>query len=216
MNRETVSIKGTRNGLVILLDTNREFEELKKTLHNKMKSARGFFKGARFFFSGEQLKISSHQKNELENICRQYGLVPVPDDNHSLYKKNFTVATHKASSTTPHSEAGEAAFLLMKSLRSGQAVVHSNHVVIVGDVHPGAEVVSGKSIIIIGNCRGSVHAGRGGNRSASVIALTLAPTVLSIADKMLSPDLIERIPAGCTAARLSGTEIIFEKINNGR
>ncbi|MGB9826721.1 MAG: septum site-determining protein MinC, partial [Desulfofundulus sp.] len=66
MSRELVSIKGTREGLVILLDPNREFEDLKLHLKRKMESARGFFRGARFTVYGQT--ITRYQRTELEDI----------------------------------------------------------------------------------------------------------------------------------------------------
>ena len=42
MGRDTVVFKGTRNGLVIVLDPNREYEEIRNTLLKKMEAAKGF------------------------------------------------------------------------------------------------------------------------------------------------------------------------------
>ena len=48
MGREMVVFKGTRNGLVIVLDPNREYEEIRNTLLKKMESAKGFLKALSF------------------------------------------------------------------------------------------------------------------------------------------------------------------------
>ena len=56
------------------------------------------------------------------------------------------------------------------------------NVTILGDVNPGAEVVAEGDIFVFGTLRGTAHAGVGGDRSASVVALRLAPTQLRIAD----------------------------------
>ncbi|MDZ4159088.1 MAG: septum site-determining protein MinC, partial [Anaerolineaceae bacterium] len=76
---------------------------------------------------------------------------------------------------------GESAVLLQRTLRSGFKVAFQGHVVILGDVNPGAEIVAGGSVIVWGCLRGVVHAGAEGNEQAVVCALTLAPTQLRIA-----------------------------------
>ena len=56
------------------------------------------------------------------------------------------------------------------------------HVVIIGDVNPGGEVVAGGDVVVWGRLRGLVHAGATGNPEAWVCALQLAPMQLRIAD----------------------------------
>ena len=70
--------------------------------------------------------------------------------------------------------------LIRRTVRSGQAVQHPGHVVIIGDVNPGAEVIAGGDIVIWGKLRGVVHAGASGDDQAVVCALQLRPTQLRI------------------------------------
>lgn len=210
MGRDLVSIKGTRNGLVIVLDPNREFEEIKNTLLRKMESARGFFKGAKFSLFQEHRDIPVHQKNELENICRQYGLVPSTGEQAAV-RNSFAADPGRQAAALQQPMAGEPALMVRRSLRSGQRISYTGHIIVLGDVHPGAEVFSGGNVLVMGSCRGVIHAGAEGNRKAKVIALRLAPTVLSIAGRRYAPEAADQIPAGCRMARLAGQEIVFEK-----
>ncbi|MCL6560365.1 MAG: septum site-determining protein MinC [Firmicutes bacterium] len=215
MGNELVSIKGTRNGLLIVLDPNREFEEIRNTLLRKMESARGFFKGAKFSFFQGQRDIPAHQKNELENICRQFGLVPQPKEQtmaSTPLAETFRSRTHAASLCATE----ESAVLVRRSLRSGQRISHPGHIIVLGDVHPGAELVSGGNVLVMGNCRGVVHAGVEGDCSAKVIAWRLAPTVVSIAGRRFAPEQALNIPEGSRMARLSGQEVIFEPYQAGK
>lgn len=77
--------------------------------------------------------------------------------------------------------AGEEATLIPRTLRSGQTVRHPGHVVVLGDVNPGAEIIAGGNVVVWGRMRGVVHAGAAGNEQAIVCALELAPTQLRIA-----------------------------------
>ncbi len=76
---------------------------------------------------------------------------------------------------------GDDAILVQRTLRSGNSVRHPGHVVVLGDVNPGAEIIAGGHIIVWGRLRGVVHAGATGDEGAFVCALHLVPTQLRIA-----------------------------------
>ena len=223
MSSDIVSIKGTRNGLLILLDPNYEFEEIRKTLLSKLESSRGFFKDAKFTLSQGHQVIPADQKDELESICRQYGLIPNPDKDASIKTEKIAAIitdiskpAHNITHAPAKSEMGEAALMVRRSLRSGQRVVHQGHIIVLGDVHQGAEVISGGNVVVIGSCRGIVHAGAEGNKAAFVVARKLDPTTLSIAERRLSPEGSKSIPSDCQIAKLSGQNFVFEKYQPGR
>jgi septum site-determining protein MinC len=78
----------------------------------------------------------------------------------------------------------DPALFIRRTLRSGQVIRHPGHVIVLGDVNPGAEIVSGGNILVWGHLRGVVHAGAEGDERASVCALDLAPTQLRIAGRI--------------------------------
>lgn len=73
------------------------------------------------------------------------------------------------------------------TLRSGKSVEFRGHVVVVGDVNPGSEVVAKGNIIVLGRVLGFVHAGASGNEKAEIIANLLKPTQIRIADHISIP-----------------------------
>lgn len=79
------------------------------------------------------------------------------------------------------------ALMVRKTIRSGRSVWHEGHVVIIGDVNPGAEVIAAGSVVVWGRLRGLVHAGALGDVTASICALDLNPTQLRIADQIAVP-----------------------------
>jgi len=84
---------------------------------------------------------------------------------------------------------GDEAVLIHRTLRSGHRIRHPGHVVVIGDVNPGAEIVAGGNVVVWGRIRGVVHAGATGNTNAVVCALDLAPTQLRIGSQIsTSPD----------------------------
>ena len=72
--------------------------------------------------------------------------------------------------------------IIYSTLRSGQRIDSEHTVVVVGDVNPGAEIVSGGDVIVLGALRGIAHAGAydetGGGRT--IFSLCLQPTQLRI------------------------------------
>ncbi|MCL6610033.1 MAG: septum site-determining protein MinC [Peptococcaceae bacterium] len=220
MAGEAVSIKGTRRGLVILFNPDLDLEEIKSTLREKMENSGGFFKGAKFTVHDFNTGRNDHYVRELEVICRQYGLIPSTDVSWPPASGGYTrnepaTAGKKKASVIPigqqaHPE-GEPAILVPRTLRSGQRVFSRHSIVIMGDLNPGAEAVSENSIYVLGSCKGSVHAGAGGNLMAEVAALKLQPSVLRIgsiaADAGFSVD--SAVPA---AARVNRGKIVAGKL----
>jgi len=94
------------------------------------------------------------------------------------------------STEEPAAESADLlALLVHRTLRSGQALRHVGHVVLIGDVNPGAEIIAGGDVVVWGKLRGTVHAGAMGDESRVVCALELAPTQLRIGSLVArSPD----------------------------
>ncbi len=86
-------------------------------------------------------------------------------------------------------EEGTIGKLVRRTLRSGRTIHSHGHVVVYGDVNPGAEIVATGDIIVWGRLRGRVHAGAEGDESAIICALDMAPGQLRIAGYIAtSPD----------------------------
>lgn len=65
-------------------------------------------------------------------------------------------------------------------VRSGQKVEAEKHLIILGDLNPGAEAIAGGDIIVMGNLLGTALAGQPGNEKAVIIALDFRPTQVQI------------------------------------
>lgn len=113
----------------------------------------------------------------------------------------------------------EDAALCPRTLRSGQAIRYAGHVVVMGDVNPGAEIVAAGDVLVWGNLRGVVHAGASGNDSAVVCALRLMPTQLRIGKHIArAPDELQRrvndpLSRGPEIARVREGRILVEGWN---
>ncbi len=90
------------------------------------------------------------------------------------------IRTGPANGWNQDEGAEEPTLLVKRTLRSGQQVWYHGHVVVLGDVNPGAEVCAGGDIVVMGWLRGLAHAGAGGDDSAKVSAFRLDPVQLRI------------------------------------
>lgn len=224
MTGNAVSIKGTRDGLVILIDPSIEYEEIKKNLLLKMESAKGFFRGAKFAVYENQTATTGHYE-ELEDICRRYGLVPSQEVSWPPAVSKDCVQPRKSISSSGSSPAslpvrraslstalpGEKAMLINKTLRSGQIVVTPDSLVILGDVHAGSEIAAGGSVLISGSCYGTVQAGLSGDDKALVLALQFSPVRLMIGGLQADNSLFDRNIKGPLVACLHKEKIIVKK-----
>ena len=70
--------------------------------------------------------------------------------------------------------------MLRGRVRSGQKIDARKHLVITGDVNPGAEISAGGDVIVLGKLAGKVHAGVPDNEEAIVFALAFEPSHVRI------------------------------------
>jgi septum site-determining protein MinC len=101
--------------------------------------------------------------------------------------------------------------LVHRTLRSGQVVQHPGHVVVIGDVNPGAEIIACGDVVVWGKLRGIVHAGATGDDEAVVCALSLAPLQLRIGNHIArTPEGREDVPERPEMASVQDGEIVAE------
>lgn len=110
---------------------------------------------------------------------------------------------------------------IKQTLRSGQIVNYDGNVVIIGDCHPGSEVIASGDITVWGILSGIAHAGAKGNVRAKVRALKMNAIQLRIANCYArKPDGMNTIFPERTStftpeeARIINDEIVIFKIND--
>lgn|SRR5574341_92815 len=186
-----VQIKGLRDGLLVTL-ADASWEEQRAALLEQIDSQQAFFQGARLALDvgaqalrvNEMVELRDRLSERNVSLWAVVSVSPTTEKTAQL----LGLAT-RVSKPRPEEErhfdvqdVGEAtALFLNKTLRSGARIEFSGHVVVLGDVNPGAEIVAEGNIIVWGRLRGAVHAGAKGDESAVVCALDLLPIRLQIA-----------------------------------
>jgi septum site-determining protein MinC len=108
----------------------------------------------------------------------------------------------------------EDAAMCPRTLRSGQAIRYAGHVVVIGDVNAGAEIVAAGDVLVWGKLRGVVHAGASGNDSAIVCALRMESAQLRIGNHIArAPDEWKQSQRGPEVARVRDGRIVIEAWN---
>ncbi|MDY3868206.1 MAG: septum site-determining protein MinC [Pyramidobacter sp.] len=81
--------------------------------------------------------------------------------------------------------------ILKTPLRSGQSVHHDGDVLLIGNLHSGADISATGSIVVLGALKGRVHAGCSGDNQASVITMCYMTNQLRIGtmvSNIMEPD----------------------------
>jgi len=199
---DPITIKGIREGLLVTVGDGETWPATARGLLTHIDQATDFFKGARVALAIGGRALSAADLGRLRDDLseRSVSLWAVLSDSTATVKAAQALGLNVAlpSSAPPRRElreveldsevARQEAVYVRRTLRSGQSVSHPGHVIVVGDVNAGAEIVAEGDIVVWGHLRGTVHAGAGGDSEAIVCALDLSPTQLRIANSIaISP-----------------------------
>lgn len=189
-----VQIKGLRDGLLVSLD-DASWEEQRVALLAQVDSQPSFFQGARLALDVASQVLRVNELVELRDQLSERGISlwavisesPTTEKTAQLLGLATRISKPRPEENRKFSveDLGEeTALFLSRTLRSGTRIEFSGHVVVFGDVNPGAEIIAEGNVIIWGRLRGMVHAGAKGNRNAVICALDLSPTQLRIAEEV--------------------------------
>jgi septum site-determining protein MinC len=191
----SVNIKGTKNGLLVTLGEG-ELASILPELEERLTGTASFFKGAWVALAVGQREMSIEEIEHIKALLAQnevsLGTVISEAPVTRAAARHLGLETRRDPWPEPRPEGrAEEEFsegvLIRCTLRSGQVIRHPGHVVVVGDVNAGAEIIAGGDIVIWGRLRGTVHAGATGDDQAIVCALNLAPTQLRIGKHIARP-----------------------------
>jgi septum site-determining protein MinC len=189
-----IQIKGLRDGLLVSLD-DAPWENQRAALIAQVDAQPAFFQGARLALDVASQVLHVKELVDLRDQLSERGIFlwavvsesPTTESTAQLLGLATRISKPRPEETRQFSveDLGEeTALFLNRTLRSGTRIEFAGHVVVFGDVNPGAEVVAEGSVIIWGRLRGMVHAGSKGNKKAIIGALDLSPTQLRIAEEV--------------------------------
>ncbi|MBM3152863.1 MAG: septum site-determining protein MinC [Chloroflexi bacterium] len=216
-NTAQVQIKGIREGLLVTL-TGESWPDKKNALLAQIENQPSFFQGARLALDVGSQSLKVAELSALRDLLSEKGIslwaLLSESPRSEQTAQNLGLATRiskprpqevrTAPEITP-----DTALWVRQTVRSGTRIEYPSHIVVLGDVNPGGEIVAAGSVIVWGRLRGMVHAGAEGDEQAVVCALELAPAQLRIAGQMaVSPMTEGRDQPGM--ARLKDGQLLAE------
>jgi len=193
--RPRVQMKGVRDGILVTLGDG-TWPEIRAALLEQVIAQAEFLKGARLALDVGNHILRAAELGHLRDILSERGMtlwaILSNSPTTEATAQTLGLATRinrprpdrMISTLETTIQDGEQALLVRRTLRSGFRLQYSGHVIVVGDVNPGAEIIAGGDVIVWGRLKGVVQAGAEGNEQAVVCALDLSPTQLRIAGQI--------------------------------
>lgn len=203
MGYELVSFKGMGDGVKINLDADASIYDILDELERKINSSKAFFGDGNCNIRFDGRQVSLNEKRSLKDlICRLLPLCNVtfasaekkePSSNDWIveYKEKHEKNAPIADPVQERKKLKDDDFLsVFRSNRARlyQGVVHEGmtirsdgHLVLLGMVEKGAELIAVGNIIVIGGLYGKAHAGCNGHNGSYIVAMDMKPEKLVIA-----------------------------------
>ncbi len=189
---ENVTLKGTKSGIVLVLNPDISFETLLDSIKVKFTEAASFLGKNDVGLLIRGRKLSDDEVEQVVNIIHQCSMLRITGirSEDSDYEEFFKMKMEEAmKQNEPVKEPavvtnfdGEDTLIYRGNVKQGQEISSEKSIVILGDVKPGADVISAGSIFVLGELRGNAFAGADGDDSCIIMALELEPIQLRIAE----------------------------------
>jgi len=213
-----VRIRGTKEGLVVSLSDDEPWESLLQELEEQLGRRPTFFRGGRVAVTVGPRHLSTEAIETLGEVLSRYGVSLWAVWSLSELTQQAAAALGLETGLGPGQRSQEEetgdwelqhARIVVGPVRSGQRIHHRGSTVILGDVHPGAEVIATGHVIVWGQLLGVVHAGVQDHDEALVAALKFMPTQVRIGKYMARGDP-QSVPDEPEVARVVDGQIVVE------
>lgn len=195
---DVISIKGIRDSLLVTVGSDCTWEQAERELLYRIERQGDFFHGAQITLQVGDLTLERDDIRRLQAKLQDHDvklsalLGTSPDTIRAARRLEVPTEVPEEKASQPEEvrdlppiddqEHGEVGMVVKMTLRSGRIVKHAGHVIVIGDVNPGAQIIAGGDVLVWGRLRGTVHAGATGDDTAMVCALDMRPTQLRIAN----------------------------------
>lgn len=178
--KNTVMIKSFPNGIAVVLDSDAPFDVLYTELARKFRDSAKFFGNAKMVVSFEGRKLDVEEERLLVNSIADNTdltvLCVMGNDNEK--NEQYLKASNKFINSGERTDGQ----FYKGTLHAGQVLETDTSIIVLGDVNPGADVISAGNIVILGTLYGHAYAGANGNNGSFIVALDMKPTKIQIGD----------------------------------
>lgn len=176
--KQHITIKGVKEGLVFLLDDRCEFSALLDELHYKLEKTHQQLLTGPLIHVHVKLgsrETTEDEKEQIKSVLRQRGNLLVQ-----------SIQSEAEQQPQPDG-LGQELKVMTGIIRSGQVIAHEGSLLLLGDLHPGGSIICTGDIYVMGTLSGMAHAGSAGNTESIIAASLLRPTQLRIAEVISRP-----------------------------
>lgn len=161
--------------MVLRLDPDVPFEELRKHVEDKFTESADFFKDAKVTLAFEGRELTNEQEEEMLDIIDRSTKLRVV----CIVSRDEISEKTKENKDSPE-ELNHVGQFFRGTLRSGQILESETSIVIVGSVEPGAHIIAKGNVVVLGRLKGTIYAGAGNCDTAFVAALSMEPEQIKI------------------------------------
>ncbi|RYL93879.1 septum site-determining protein MinC [Sporolactobacillus sp. THM7-4] len=169
-----VTMKGRKDGLVLVMDETCAFDALIQELKDKLSVNSQLYKEGPVTsvkIQAGNRYISQSQRAELMSIIRSFDRLQVDEiESNVMTREEYD-----------REKSREKLVSVSRIIRSGQVLSVEGDLLLIGDVNPGGIVSATGNVFVLGALRGKATAGVPGNEQNTVIAASIMkPTQLKI------------------------------------
>lgn len=220
-------LRGTARGLEMVVDARAQSEAIVAALEVRLGEAPGFFSNSDVRVTVENGPLPAGALSSLDALAQRFELRIVEVGARSraypealpevLAQGSTPISAQPVMAAEPPPTPAVAppgpvqpqTRIVEGPIRSGVILEHVGHLIVFGDVNPGAEVRATGNIIVLGCLRGTGHAGIGGD-VGFILALQLEPRQLRIGRKVARADT-NTAASGAEIAYATSESIVVER-----
>lgn len=208
-----VSIKGTKDGIILALNDQCGYDQLLKELKEKLAGHSKHYQEGPMITVKVQCGVrhlTEFQQKEMTDIIRAH---------KKLYVESFESSVVTIEECEKRLKQQQMTTLI-QIVRSGQILELEGDLLLIGDINPGAAVKVSGNLYIMGALKGSAYAGHHSGQEAFIAASVMAPTRLQIGEVVSDligeePDESDRTQSMvCAYVNPSTQEMMIESIHS--
>lgn len=180
-SKQSVKLKGVGNSLWVTIDPSLSLDLLKNELTTVFERLNHMAANKTVFLDTETDESHGDLLTELSHFLQDrfdVGAVSAPPNQRSRSREEERTRKRDMDRSWQHHRSH--VLMLAGRVRSGQKVTARKHLTILGDVNPGAEIVAGGDIMVMGSLKGKAAAGYPDDEGKIILALDFQPEQLQI------------------------------------
>lgn len=194
--RSSVIIKSFQHGISLHLPVEGDMDDILEKVSSKFRDSAAFFKDAKMVLSIEGRVLSNEEEKAIVEAIEANSEIKILCliGRDSETENQILKALEQYQNIANDKQDQNIGQFYKGSLKNGQVLETDSSIIILGDVNPGANVISKKDIIIIGGLYGNAYAGGNGETGHYIIALDVSAECIKVDNHRYNPTKTPKWP----------------------